>query len=193
MGEGNHQEFSLEDILEEQRRQRAKQSVEEPPEELPQEAPPEAEQEPAQQRQDQNPQHGGTEPAEEAEDLNAFATGRVSVPGVSQEMQEPAGEGDGKKKKKKKKGGLFGRKKRAPDFDEGEDMYYGIQLKPLDEYRKGFDPVTGEFTLGEDSFKALFDDSKQAIDDEVEANFQKLQKERRRRVAEAVQIGRAHV
>ena len=60
MGEGNHQEFSLEDILEEQRRQRAKQSVEEPPEELPQEAPPEAEQEPAQQRQDQNPQHGGT-------------------------------------------------------------------------------------------------------------------------------------
>lgn len=187
MGEGNHQEFSLEDILEEQRRQRAKQSVEEPPEELPQEAPPEAEQEPAQQRQDQNPQHGGTEPAEEAEDLNAFATGRVSVPGVSQEMQEPAGEGDGKKKKKKKKGGLFGRKKRAPDFDEGEDMYYGIQLKPLDEYRKGFDPVTGEFTLGEDSFKALFDDSKQAIDDEVEANFQKLQKERRRRVAEAVQ------
>ena len=66
-------------------------------------------------------------------------------------------------------------------------MYYGIQLKPLDEYRKGFDPVTGEFTLGEDSFKALFDDSKQAIDDEVEANFQKLQKERRRRVAEAVQ------
>ena len=49
-------------------------------------------------------------------------------------------------------------------------MYSGIQLKPLDEYRKGFDPVTGEFTLGSDSFKALFDDSKQAIDDEVEAN-----------------------
>ncbi len=66
-------------------------------------------------------------------------------------------------------------------------MYYGLQLKPIDEYRKGFDPATGEFTLGEEGYKALFDDSKKAIDDEVEQNFQRLQKERRRRVAEAVQ------
>ena len=40
---------------------------------------------------------------------------------------------------------------------------------------------------GGDSFKALFDDSTTAIDQEVEENFQRLQKERRRRVAEAVQ------
>ena len=98
-------------------------------------------------------------------------------------------EDNGKKAgKKKKKGGLFGRKqKKMPDFDDGEDLYYGIQLKPIDEYSKGYDAVTGEFTLGEDAFTSLFDDSKKAIDDEVEKNFDKLQQERRRRVAEAVQ------
>ncbi len=73
-----------------------------------------------------------------------------------------------------------------PDFDEGEDMYYGIQLKPLDEYRLDND-VPEDMAPGGDSFKALFDDSTTAIDQEVEENFQRLQKERRRRVAEAVQ------
>ena len=50
----------------------------------------------------------------------------------------------------------------------------------------GYDPA-GELTSEEETYKALFDDSKKAIDDEVEQNFQRLQKERRRRVAEAVQ------
>lgn len=86
------------------------------------------------------------------------------------------------KKKKKKRWGLFGRRK-VPDFDENEeDMYYGIQLKPIDEYRLDGDAPP----LGEEGYKALFDDS-QAIDDQVEEDFQRLQRERRRRVAEAVQ------
>lgn len=89
------------------------------------------------------------------------------------------------KKKKKEKRGFFGRRNKVPDFDEAEDTYYGIQLKPIDEYRKGYDPATGEFSMG--SYDDLFDDSKKAIDDEVEENFQRLQRERRRRVAEAVQ------
>ncbi len=121
-------------------------------------------------------------PAQEAaEDLNAYAAGAAY-----EEAPAPGEESGAKKKKKKRKGGLFGRKKKVPDFDESEDLYYGIQLKPIDEYSKGYDGATGEFTLPEDSFKSLFDDSKKAIDDEVEQNFQKLQKERRRRVAEAV-------
>lgn len=95
---------------------------------------------------------------------------------------EPEPEPEPKKKKKKKRRGLFGRRK-VPDFDENEeDIYYGIQLKPIDEYRMDGDAPP----LGEEGYKALFDDSK-AIDDEVEENFQRLQKERRRRVAEAVQ------
>ncbi len=170
-------EFTLEDILEEQRRQR----------EVPQSpGDPAPEDESAQK----------TEAAEETAvpgdtaDLNAFATGKFPAQqGAGEYEQEsllPPESREEKPKKKKKKKGLFGRR-RVPDFDEGEDMYYGIQLKPIDEYRKGFDPATGEFTLESDPYKDLFDDSKKAIDDEVEQNFQRLQKERRRRVAEAVQ------
>ncbi len=163
-------EFTLEDILEEQRSLREEGTASSPsekaaaPEEFPKEAP--APRRPA---------------MEDTADLNAFATGNFQVP------PEAAGEEPLAGKQKKKKRGLFGRKKKTPDFDESEDMYYGLQLKPIDEYRKGFDPATGEFTLGEEGYKALLDDSKKSIDDEVEQNFQRLQKERRRRVAEAVQ------
>lgn len=187
MGEGKNNEFSLEDILEEERRRRDRSATEE-------EVPP----------SEEVPSVSSQREGEDTADLNAFATGNLALPKEerpresseeldntepdfpSEALMEEAEKEPGKKKKKKK-GSWFGRKKRAPDFDEGEDMYYGIQLKPIDEYRMGFDGATGEFTLKEDSFKSLFDDSKKAIDDEVEANFQRLQKERRRRVAEAVQ------
>lgn len=166
-------EFTLEDILEEQRAQR---------EGSPAQQPAQPEKAHAKKQQDFS----------DTADLNSFATGNIQLPGrrpdeeqYEQQSFMPAETAAEKPKKKKK--GLFGRKKKMPDFDEGEDMYYGIQLKPIDEYRKGFDPATGEFNMAEDSYKALFDDSKKAIDDEVEQNFQRLQKERRRRVAEAVQ------
>lgn len=170
-------EFSLEEILEEQRQQRQDMPSEVPTDEsvsadasVPADKPDGPEQESA-------PEAGVSS---DTADLNAFATGSVAIPGFKK--QEP------RAAKQKKKRGLFGRKKRVPDFDEGEDMYYGLQLKPIDEYRKGYDPATGELTLsGKDSFKDLFDDSKKAIDEEVEQNFQRLQQERRRRVAEAVQ------
>ncbi len=163
-------DFTLEDILAEQRSLREEGAT---PSQKPSFSEPETE-EPA-------PQHPVPE---DTADLNAFATGNFQVP--AEALEEDMPQASSKKPKKKKKG-LFGRKKKAPDFDESEDMYYGLQLKPIDEYRKGFDPATGEFTLGEEGYKALFDDSKKAIDDEVEQNFQRLQKERRRRVAEAVQ------
>ncbi len=173
MADENKKEFSVEDILEEQREARDTTPSAEDRSAKKTQAPPEEQ-----------------EVSEDTADLNAFATGNIAVPGYGRSKGEPVeerSEGGQKGKKKKKKSGLFGRKKRSPDFDEEEDMYYGIQLKPIDEYRKGFDPATGEFSMEGDSFKALFDDSKKAIDDEVEANFQKLQKERRRRVAQAVQ------
>ena len=167
-----HRDFTLEDILAEQRR--AREGQETPKEEA--QAPAAPQEEPELQPQLQK----GTEPESEAEDLNAYA-------GAVELSQEPEEEAPGRKQKKKKKRGLFGRKKKTPDFDESEDVYYGIQLKPIDEYSQGYDGATGEFTPPEDSYKSLFDDSKKAIDDQVEQNFQKLQKERRRRVAQAVQ------
>lgn len=163
-----HRDFTLEDILAEQRRAREGQ-----------EAHKEEAQAPAAPQEEPQPQKG-PEPESEAEDLNAYA-------GAVELSQEPEEEAPGRKQKKKKKRGLFGRKKKTPDFDESEDVYYGIQLKPIDEYSQGYDGATGEFTPLEDSYKSLFDDSKKAIDDQVEQNFQKLQKERRRRVAQAVQ------
>ena len=167
-----HRDFTLEDILAEQRRAREEQEA--PKEEA--QAPAAPQEEPELQPQPQK----GPEPESEAEDLNAYA-------GAVELSQEPEEEAPGRKQKKKKKRGLFGRKKKTPDFDESEDVYYGIQLKPIDEYSQGYDGATGEFTPPEDSYKSLFDDSKKAIDDQVEQNFQKLQKERRRRVAQAVQ------
>ena len=185
-------EFTLEDILQEERFRR---EFEEHPvvvgstESIP--TPPLEELIPEETREEL-PEEIPAEPVgEDTADLNAFATGQFARTAWDEEqsvlssaMEEPA-EKQPKGKKKKKKRGLFGRKK-VPAFDEGEDLYYGLQLKPIDEYSRGID-ATGEFTLEEDSYKALFDDSKKALDDEVEANFQRLQKERRRRVAEAVQ------
>ena len=167
-----HRDFTLEDILAEQRR--AREGQETPKEEA--QAPAAPQEEAAEEPQPQKE----PEPESEAEDLNAYA-------GAVELSQEPEEEAPGRKQKKKKKRGLFGRKKKTPDFDESEDVYYGIQLKPIDEYSQGYDGATGEFTPPEDSYKSLFDDSKKAIDDQVEQNFQKLQKERRRRVAQAVQ------
>ena len=167
-----HRDFTLEDILAEQRR--AREGQETPKEEA--QAPAAPQEAVAEEPQPQK----GPEPESEAEDLNAYA-------GAVELSQEPEEEAPGRKQKKKKKRGLFGRKKKTPDFDESEDVYYGIQLKPIDEYSQGYDGATGEFTPPEDSYKSLFDDSKKAIDDQVEQNFQKLQKERRRRVAQAVQ------
>ena len=167
-----HRDFTLEDILAEQRR--AREGQETPKEEA--QAPAAPQEAVAEEPQPQKE----PEPESEAEDLNAYA-------GAVELSQEPEEEAPGRKQKKKKKRGLFGRKKKTPDFDESEDVYYGIQLKPIDEYSQGYDGATGEFTPPEDSYKSLFDDSKKAIDDQVEQNFQKLQKERRRRVAQAVQ------
>lgn len=103
-------------------------------------------------------------------------------------FDEPVEEEIPKKKRK-----LFGRKKdKRSDFDEREDLYYGIQLKPLDEFRKGFDS-TGEIPSMDDTFAKLFDDTIPSLDEEVEKNFTRIQQERRRRVAEAVETAGINV
>ncbi len=196
----DNNDFTLEDILAEQRAKRELQEAEKAAAPKPQGRPagkpaPQVSQAPAKQRQAPAKSAPAPKPAAPkpqasapAEDLNSFATGSVELPLRKEDQPAPAPEKQEKPGKKKKKGfGLFSRKKRMPDFDENEDdMYYGIQLKPIDEYRMGYDSA-GELTSEEETYKALFDDSKKAIDQEVEANFQRLQRERRRRVAEAVQ------
>ena len=207
----DNKEFTVEDILAEQRAQREAQAAQraarsaqgtqpaqgQNPAPSPREGA--APVRPARPQEGQPIQRQGSAPAprQEAapaqpdgaqEDLNAFATGSVELPVAQERVEEPATPAEepaGRKKKKKR--GLFGRKKKVPEYDENEDdLYYGIQLKPIDEYRMGYDSA-GELTSEAETYKTLFDDSKKAIDEEVEQNFQRLQRERRRRVAEAVQ------
>ena len=171
--------FTLEDIREEERQKREARAGGQPTEEAPV-----IEYVPEEPGEEYVPEEQGYEPEEEY----APDPGPEYVPEdpgpeyVIEERGSEAPEPERGKKKKKKRWGLFGRKK-VPDFDESEeDIYYGIQLKPIDEYRMDGDAPP----LGEEGYKVLFDDSK-TIDDQVEENFQRLQKERRRRVAEAVQ------
>ena len=177
--------FTLEDILEEQRR--ARQGAEEPSEPQPQTA------DPAPQAQDAAEPEAAqekTEPqaqsAPETEEAPAPVE-TVETPYTEEERQEA-------QREKKKRRGWFGRRKEKKEkkkaeqetFDAAEDMYYGIQLKPIDEYTRSFD-ATGEVTMGDEGFKKLFDENTAELDDEVAKNFERLQRERRRRVAEAVE------
>ena len=95
----------------------------------------------------------------------------------------------------KPRGGIFGlfgkkKKKKKPAFVEGEEeTFYGIQLKPIDEYRKGYNQVTGEFSIDADSYATLFEESKKAIDGgEVEKNFERIQRERSARTAGSMEF-----
>ncbi len=157
--------FSIEDILEEERRTR--QGGGEAPE-------------PAQPEEQPAPQ----------EEAPASAAQPEAEPQPVQTVETRYTEEEyADKKGKKKKGGFFARrkeKKKKEEFDAAEDMYYGIQLKPIDEYTRNFD-ATGEISLEQEGFKKLFDENTAELDDEVAKNFDRLQRERRRRVAEAVE------
>ncbi|MDO4458840.1 MAG: hypothetical protein Q4C42_01965 [Clostridia bacterium] len=127
------------------------------------------------------------EPAEYEEDAQPEAEYEQETseePAVYEEEAAAAAE-SGKKKKK----GLFGlfRRKKNDDFDEEEDLYYGVQLKPVDDLKIDDAETIPAHNPMEDTYTKLFDDSVTAIDEEVEANFNQIQRERRRRVAEAVE------
>ncbi len=79
---------------------------------------------------------------------------------------------------------IFGRKKKQKEFDESEELFYSIPSKSLNEFRKGFDE-TGEIVLEDAKYAELFDEN--AVDEEVQKNFERIQNERRRRVARAVE------
>jgi len=122
-------------------------------------------------------------PAEAAKPAQAPVQGNAPLQYIIPDMSK-------KKKEKKERKGFFARrrekKQKQEEFNASEDMYYGIQLKPIDEYTRGFDQ-TGEISLEQDGYKKLFDENTKELDDEVAKDFERLQQERRRRVAEAVE------
>ena len=82
-----------------------------------------------------------------------------------------------KKKKKKKKG-----------FEEEEDIYYGLQLKDIEEYRKGYnDDVPQELSGPTATFSYLFDDTQESdVDAEIAERFSKIHEERAKRISSVV-------
>ncbi len=209
--------YSLEEILEEQRRAREEHGTSEAPEEEapgeeeaaePEEAEgagPEPEEEPeeapAQESEDiqsgrdlgeedggeedwdeDYPEDSGVVPSDEyEEDEEALS------PREEKRRRKEAKKADKLRRKGQKKGFFERRRERkqAEEFDASEDMYYGIQLKPIDEYTRRFS--SGEETMEQEGFRKLFDENTKELDEEVAANFDRLQRERRRRVAEAVE------
>jgi hypothetical protein len=87
---------------------------------------------------------------------------------------------------KKKKRHFWNRDKKSNDYNENDDAYYGLPVKPLSDLRRGFDS-TGEITSEENTYANLFDNTITSLDEEMEKNFQRIQRERRRKVAEAVE------
>ncbi len=187
--------FSLEEILEEERR--AREGVQAEPVTEPETAEETAETEPEEKAEPaeivpEKKEIAKAEPEKEGAFVlkvseDALDGGPVPVPVEETPAERKKRE---KKEKKEKRKGFFARrrekKQKQAEFNEAEDMYYGIQLKPIDEYTRGFD-ATGEISREQEGFKKLFDENTAELDDEVAQNFERLQKERRRRVAEAVE------
>lgn len=166
--------FTLEDILAEERRAREGAAENAARQEAAADEPEEAQEETA---------AAEAQPAAVPEaqvDAEPVPVETVETPYTEAERSE-------EKRGKKKKRGLFGRRKnKKEEIDAAEEMYYGIQLKPIDEYTRSFD-ATGEITKSDEGFKRLFDENTAELDDEVAKDFDRLQRERRRRVAEAVE------
>lgn len=79
-------------------------------------------------------------------------------------------------------GGFFERRRQRKlekqagccEFDEEGDIYYGLQLKPVDEYKRGYDDTAVE--KGPTSaFKYLFDETPESeMEEEISARFQSV-------------------
>ena len=103
-----------------------------------------------------------------------------------EEEQEPLAEEEPEKKK-----GFFSRrqekkkKKKNRGFDEEEDIYYGLQLKDIEEYRKGYNDDSPQELAGPTStFSYLFDDTQESdVDAEIAERFSKIHEERAKRIS----------
>lgn len=74
--------------------------------------------------------------------------------------------------------GFFARRRsrkaeKACQFDEEEDIYYGLQLKPVEEYKKGYDDTASADKGPSPAFRYLFDETPEnEVEEEISARFQ---------------------
>lgn len=85
--------------------------------------------------------------------------------------------------------GFFKRRKRDfPEPEEEQDIYYGLQLRPLEDYREEYgnipSPVNHEDKKnGDPIFSYLFSETgDDTVDDEIAERFERLHSERKKRV-----------
>ncbi len=88
--------------------------------------------------------------------------------------------------KKPKKRSWFSRKPKEEEFSAGDDVYYGIESKSFSDHTKGYE-YTGEISIEDGKFERLFDTSAVSINKEEQENYNRIAKERRRRVATAAE------
>jgi len=97
-------------------------------------------------------------------------------------------------KGERKKRSLFGRSKREiPEIDGEEDLYYGLQLKSLQEYRDDYeksiliDSTKIRNAESQSAFSYLFDQNDdRAVNPEISEQFEHLHNDRRKRVEQAL-------
>lgn len=150
---------------------------------------------------EQAPAQAKAEPAEPPESQ----TRQIKSPAVPEAIAEQAKKAleakmsvssppSEKKKTEKKKRTLFGRRKRGiPEFDEEEDIYYGLQLKSLQEYRNDYEQTIQVDSKkirqaeSESAFSYLFEQSdSNTDDDEIAGQFEQLHRERKERIERAL-------
>lgn len=74
--------------------------------------------------------------------------------------------------------GFFARRRirkaeKACEFDDEEDIYYGLQLKPVEEYKKGYDDPIHTEKGPTPAFRYLFDETPEdEMEEEISARFQ---------------------
>jgi hypothetical protein len=92
------------------------------------------------------------------------------------------------KKKKKHRFSLFGRKKKREEWREEDDLYYGLQLRSLEEYRKEYEKTIlaegkspDEDNTGT-SFPYLFDGSGENDAPDMTETFERIHRERHERL-----------
>ncbi|QNK39411.1 hypothetical protein [Caproicibacter fermentans] len=101
--------------------------------------------------------------------------------------EEPGGD-EPEPKRKKRRFSLFGRKKKDEEFREEDDLYYGLQLKPLEEYRKEYEKTVrsgGERANRDEtgsSFPYLFDGSGEEDVPDMAETFERIHRERHERL-----------
>lgn len=137
---------------------------------------------------------GKTAPADDAEIARHVREVLSAETGVAEPPEPPVHGGAPEPEKRKKHRSLFGRRKRIPEFSEEEDLYYGLQLKPLEEYRREYEkslqlgrdrsetPAESPESHGGSSFPYLFGGEAPEANDELKKTFERVHEERQKRL-----------